>query len=379
MPKRTNDFQQIVHMIQKAFAPVGAKITESAMVPSRGTMREIDILIETDNGPYRIKAVEAKNEKRPLDVTDIDALVGKYFSPGGIKVDKLAVVSQSGFYSTAYTCAQEVGNIELFTLSKVTPSDWTKLAPQCICFQFAPHVERVELIPEVPNQDNKDPSTEGYFVCEHGQNKGTPRHVANWILRTQVLASAELMRGLEAQARKGNGSAFLTVPWPLIPANPPYSDTLIFEQHSYKLKELRVIVHYVNASDGVKWSSHTYSGSDTSRTVDQMEAVVGGSRVRTLFPDGPNSNNLIVRFDKAAPNQPTGEPEPIWFKVLPAPYCPTHLPPIPSVKPRQSSFSQPVRPSKPPEGAGKKTGRNAPCPCGSGKKFKHCHLKRPSG
>ena len=23
--------------------------------------------------------------------------------------------------------------------------------------------------------------------------------------------------------------------------------------------------------------------------------------------------------------------------------------------------------------AGERTGRNAPCPCGSGKKFKHCH------
>ena len=26
---------------------------------------------------------------------------------------------------------------------------------------------------------------------------------------------------------------------------------------------------------------------------------------------------------------------------------------------------------------GSKTGRNAPCPCGSGKKYKHCHLGQP--
>jgi uncharacterized protein YecA (UPF0149 family) len=30
----------------------------------------------------------------------------------------------------------------------------------------------------------------------------------------------------------------------------------------------------------------------------------------------------------------------------------------------------------PVEGKYHGTGRNAPCPCGSGKKYKHCHLRR---
>ena len=38
---------------------------------------------------------------------------------------------------------------------------------------------------------------------------------------------------------------------------------------------------------------------------------------------------------------------------------------------REEKKSQPIR-------IGKKVGRNDPCPCGSGKKYKHCH-GRPGG
>ncbi|MBA7590721.1 hypothetical protein ES708_32851 [subsurface metagenome] len=38
---------------------------------------------------------------------------------------------------------------------------------------------------------------------------------------------------------------------------------------------------------------------------------------------------------------------------------------------RDEKKSQPIR-------IGKKVGRNDPCPCGSGKKYKHCH-GRPGG
>ncbi|MCB0833897.1 MAG: SEC-C domain-containing protein [Bacteroidetes bacterium] len=36
---------------------------------------------------------------------------------------------------------------------------------------------------------------------------------------------------------------------------------------------------------------------------------------------------------------------------------------------------RPVKPSSQPIKAEQKVGRNDPCPCGSGKKFKHCHGK----
>ncbi|MDD9858130.1 MAG: preprotein translocase subunit SecA [Gammaproteobacteria bacterium] len=48
-------------------------------------------------------------------------------------------------------------------------------------------------------------------------------------------------------------------------------------------------------------------------------------------------------------------------------------PPAPPGAP--SSLSQPSQPSQPFVRTGKKIGRNEPCPCGSGKKFKQCHGK----
>ncbi len=57
MPKRTNDFQKLVRLIQQAFAPKGATVTESAMEPVPGfkNPREIDILVQTQVGPYRTR------------------------------------------------------------------------------------------------------------------------------------------------------------------------------------------------------------------------------------------------------------------------------------------------------------------------------------
>ncbi|NLD51716.1 MAG: hypothetical protein GX650_02365 [Clostridiales bacterium] len=41
--------------------------------------------------------------------------------------------------------------------------------------------------------------------------------------------------------------------------------------------------------------------------------------------------------------------------------------------PQQRGAARPVK-------AGEKVGRNSPCPCGSGKKYKHCHGKnQPAG
>jgi hypothetical protein len=85
MPKRTNDFQQLVHMIQLAFAPTGAKVTESVLDHTR----EIDVLIEAPVGPYHVKiAVEAKDQKRPLDVSVIEEMVGCTSQPVAFQLIK---------------------------------------------------------------------------------------------------------------------------------------------------------------------------------------------------------------------------------------------------------------------------------------------------
>jgi hypothetical protein len=84
MPKRTNEFQQLVDIIQRLYAPVGAIVTTSKMVetiPDQGT-REVDVLIEySDSGTTRRIDVEAKDLSRRLDVTQVECYIGKFNSP----------------------------------------------------------------------------------------------------------------------------------------------------------------------------------------------------------------------------------------------------------------------------------------------------------
>ncbi len=213
MPKRTNDFQQLVSMVQMAFAPAGAKVTESVMFD--GT-REIDILIESAVGPYSIKiAVEAKDEKRPLDVQKIELMIGKYQSAGGIPVNKVVIVAQNGFTKTARDRAAQA-NIELLTLAQANQSDWTKLVPQQMVWRMPPHIESVELVPPVASQDGKDPLAEGRFVCKcHGNDSGAPLQWANWLLMTQVLPNASLASKLEMEAKRRNGEVLVSFSCPM--------------------------------------------------------------------------------------------------------------------------------------------------------------------
>ena len=45
------------------------------------------------------------------------------------------------------------------------------------------------------------------------------------------------------------------------------------------------------------------------------------------------------------------------------------------LKPGETAVTKPARGMKPIR-ANPAPGRNDPCPCGSGRKFKHCHLKK---
>jgi len=125
MPKRSNEFQRVVYSIQRALAPKGAKVTESYMTSDGITDREVDVLIEGKYGQYRLKiAVEAKDHARPLSVVDIESLIGKYQSGTGLKVNKIVVVSKSGFSRAAKEKADRA-DIELLTLKEATEVEWS--------------------------------------------------------------------------------------------------------------------------------------------------------------------------------------------------------------------------------------------------------------
>src|SRR5207245_10108016 len=88
MPRRTNDFQELVSLVQKALVPTGAVVTDSALVgiPGMSEPREIDVLIETAVGPYRITiAVEARDHRRKMDSTKMESLIRKYMGSGAEK------------------------------------------------------------------------------------------------------------------------------------------------------------------------------------------------------------------------------------------------------------------------------------------------------
>ncbi len=127
MPQRTNDFQDLVALVQRTLADQGALVTESALVGD--DEREIDILIDTMAGPYRIRiAVEAKDEGRPMDSTKFESIIGKYFGEGGIKVNKVVVVTHRGFYKPVIDRAQLL-DVDLFTLTQATQIDWGQFRP----------------------------------------------------------------------------------------------------------------------------------------------------------------------------------------------------------------------------------------------------------
>jgi hypothetical protein len=108
LPKRSNDFQRLVKLIQQSLAPAGAKVTESAMVDGRSGQREIDILVESSLGMYRMKiAVEAKDHKRPLDVTILEQIASKYRAGDGVAVNQVVVVAAAGFTKAAKEFARD--------------------------------------------------------------------------------------------------------------------------------------------------------------------------------------------------------------------------------------------------------------------------------
>ena len=132
MPQRTNPFQELVHLVELAFAEPGDKVTASVLETGQGLEkeREIDIKRETSNGLYKIKvAVEAKDEGRPWEVTKVEQYLGKYRGEGRVLVDKIVLVSRHGFTSGAIEKAK-AADVVLLTLDEAKDFDWTKLDPK---------------------------------------------------------------------------------------------------------------------------------------------------------------------------------------------------------------------------------------------------------
>jgi hypothetical protein len=300
MPQRTNDYQQLVTMIQRAFAPLGAKITESALVPGQDTLREIDILIESEIGPYSIKiAVEVKDHKRKLDVTHIETIIGKYQGTGGILIHKVVVIAQRGFTDAAERRAKQT-NLELLTIAKAKHSGWLKSAPQTLVLRIQPHVCRIEFAPSVITNRHADLVQRGRLICKCcGKDKGTPAEVGNKFLRTQVLRNPELLQRLEQEARRRNGQSLMSVSWPMA------NHALRIDDETHDIEEVLIHVHCISASQTVNCTSYEVLQEGPSKhVVDHLDAQLGGKRIRAIIPDGPSSDRIVLRIDSADPQTP---------------------------------------------------------------------------
>lgn len=189
MPKRTNDFQELVALIQRALVPEGATITESAMVETSDgrTAREIDILIDSAVGPYRIRvAVEAKKQFRKMDEVAFDSIVGKYLHEGGVHVNKIVVVAHKGFTEGVITRAR-VLKIDLIKLSEANSVDWSRLRPPHSCLQAAVELIAIEYDDAVRNQFGGNVPDEAQIVCSCGQHYGPPRNYARYVFSNMIV------------------------------------------------------------------------------------------------------------------------------------------------------------------------------------------------
>lgn len=125
MPKRTNEFQQIVALIYSQIAPVGGRVTESALLreDGTGTEREVDVLVAHKIAGHEIKiAVECRDHTADQSVIWIDALIGKY---SRLAVDKVVAISSSPFSEAAKIKAAK-HNIDVITVNEALTTSWVE-------------------------------------------------------------------------------------------------------------------------------------------------------------------------------------------------------------------------------------------------------------
>jgi len=246
MPQRTNSFQELVSLVQKALVPSGAIVTDSALVNVPGMIgpREIDVLIESAIGPYHMKiAVEAKDHRRKLDSTQFEALIGKYFVEGGVKVNKVVIVTHNGFYQPVIDRAKKLG-VELLTLSEATNVDWGKFQPHLKPFKTAPQICDIEFYPPISGTPFETVIREGRVFCSHGTDFGNVQQFAAYILVNNVLKTQEdKLRQLDEAAALGPDGKKGKVEY-----HPDHPHVIRFLNEEYPLRKLTFAVHFLKGN-----------------------------------------------------------------------------------------------------------------------------------
>lgn len=300
MPKRTNEFQQLVTLIHKAIAPQNATVTESAMVraPGFGELREIDVLLESHIGPYHMKiAIEAKDHKRKLNITDIETIVGKYRVGGGLVVDKVVLVSRRGFSNQA-TAKARLNGIELLTLCEAKNVDWQKYlpddfhtTPQDLAVDIKPHAANLQLDPLGKQRFPSGDIMGGRIVCKcHGHDHGTPGQYAMHVMHHHLFSDVQFRNKFNAEL-KSRQRICVRVGWPMA------QFLLSLNGVDTELAQLRFHIHATHAVAPVTFKSYELEGdSIKKRMIQHGTADVAGQRVQLVMPDGLESKKIFLQF-----------------------------------------------------------------------------------
>jgi hypothetical protein len=193
----------LVALVQRALAPEGAIVRESHLVDAKGEKqaREIDVLIETKVGEYRIKiAVEAKDEGRPMDSTKFESIMGKYLVEGGIKVNKIVIVTHRGFYEPVVERAKKL-DVDLLTLTEAQEIDWSAFRPPGPCFETRPRICDIQFAPEICVVSKEKVLQDGLVVCSCGRHHGSLEQYATFLFwKTVVQKYRDLLLKLDNEA-----------------------------------------------------------------------------------------------------------------------------------------------------------------------------------
>jgi hypothetical protein len=306
MPARTNEFQDLVSLIESTLAPRGAKVKSSAEVAVFGltTTREVDVLIQGPYGPYTMKvAVEAKDESRKIDIGTFDALLAKYRGECRVLVDKFVIVSRSGFTKGVVEKAAKV-DVELLTLNEAKTKDWSNIGPAQFSFRQPPHICRITFLPPITVGDQRELWEKGRLICRHGHDHGSPMKRAKCLVFHQLLPSRpELQKDFARYVEQSpDGQGVLTVKCP------HEGFKVSFRGQEYPVAIMAVQVHAVMKQGS---ACHTVlsrqSSSGGSRFLHYIKGSAGGMEMSVLIPHGPVPPPKIgLQFRRTAESRTAG-------------------------------------------------------------------------
>jgi len=293
MPKRSNEFQRLVKLVQQALAPQGATVHESAMVENQGNMREIDVLVEGAFGSYQMKiAVEVKDESRPLGPGQVEEYIGKYRQGDGIKVNHVVIVSKKGFTRGAKDKARTAG-ITLLKLSEATTADWQKFVKpgttQTLRFGMEPHFHEILFDPPI-EADPKRAISLGTVECKCcGKNNGNLLRFIEKRIQQRLTREPDLQKKIREEmiGRGGN----VLVGFPLCGHN----KSLLLDNRRWPLGIITAHVHFCEAEGPMNFQLYEQEDAEGNiRTIQRAQACVGGKKFDLILPDGIESRKIVL-------------------------------------------------------------------------------------